>query len=271
MKYRYYILAALALTLSCTRTEEKGNTREVHFEATYADAPDTKTLLRSSGAIYWNPGDAINLFSSDGASAILAAEEMTDPAPVAIFSGEMEDFVLTADSQFWAVYPYSEMNNMEDGNLSVWLSSEQEAIAGTFAPDLFISLARSNNYSLQFYNLCGGIKFCVSTPGITSVSFRSNGQEQLTGMAYVEFDDDGKPYVRSLIESSGEIFMSIPQDRGFEVGRWYYMVAFPTQLEHGYTFTLYNQDGVVHEVTRQEPVTIKRSVWGKLTNVNEMQ
>lgn len=37
--------------------------------------------------------------------------------------------------------------------------------------------------------------------------------------------------------------------------------------------SLYSQerDSLVHEVVRQTPVTIKRGVWGKLTNVNEMQ
>lgn len=271
MKYSYYILAALALTLSCTRTEEKGNTRQVRFEATYADALESKTVLRDNGAIYWAPEDAINLFSSDGASTILNVQGLEEPSAMAIFAGEMEDFNITADTQFWAVYPYEEINHMEDGLITVNLPGDQEAIAGTYSPNLFISLARSNNFSLQFYNLCGGIKFCVSTPGITSVSFRGNGQEQLAGMATVDFDDDGKPFVRDLMESMGELYMSIPLDRGFEVGKWYYFVTFPTTLENGYTFSLYNQAGLVHEVVRRTPVTIKRGVWGKLTNVNEMQ
>lgn len=268
----YYILAALALTLSCTRTEEKGGTRRVSFEAVSADdVPEaTKTVLRSNGSIYWSPGDAINLFSTDGAATALEAEGLETPSAMAIFTGEMEDFTLTADTEFWAVYPYDEINYFEDGSVTVTLYGDQEAVAGTFSPNLLISLARSKNYSLQFYNLCGGIKFCVSEPGITSASFRGNAQEQLAGMARVAFDDDGKPYVQDIMESMGDLYMSAPEE-GFEVGKWYYFVTFPTTLEYGYTFSLYNEAGLVHQVVRQTPVTIKRSVWGKLTNVDQMQ
>lgn len=35
----------------------------------------------------------------------------------------------------------------------------------------------------------------LEEPGITSVTFRGNGQEQLAGMASVVFDDNGKPVV----------------------------------------------------------------------------
>ena len=259
MKNSYFLLATLALTLSCTRTE-KDSTRRVRFEATYAEAPETKTLLRSNGAIYWNPGDGINLFTTTGASTLLVAEGLENPSAQAIFTGELEDIDLTAENEFWAVYPYEEINYYEDGAVTVNLYGDQEAVAGTFSDRLFISLARSHNFSLQFYNLCGGIKFCVSEPGITSVTFRGNGQEALAGMARVVFDD---------MEGMNELYMS--SEEGFEVGKWYYFVAFPTTLESGYTISLFNQDGLVHEVVRQTPVTIKRSVWGTLTNVDQMQ
>ncbi len=268
MKNSYFLLAALALTLSCTRTE-KDSTRRVRFEATYAEAPETKTLLRSNGAIYWNPGDGINLFTTTGASTLLVAEGLENPSAQAIFTGELEDIDLTAENEFWAVYPYEEINYYEDGAVTVNLYGDQEAVAGTFSDRLFISLARSHNFSLQFYNLCGGIKFCVSTPGITSVTFRGNGQETLAGMASVVFDDNGKPVVRDIMEGMNELYMS--SEEGLEVGKWYYFVAFPTTLESGYTISLFNQDGLVHEVVRQTPVTIKRSVWGTLTNVDQMQ
>ena len=71
MNKKSLILAAsaLAMVLSCNVREEfVPELQKVTFQAVMADVPPTKTVLQSNGAVFWTPGDAINLFYGDAVS-----------------------------------------------------------------------------------------------------------------------------------------------------------------------------------------------------------
>lgn len=273
MNKKSLILAAsaLALVLSCNVKEDVlPLAQKVTFQAVLCDTPPTKTALQSNGAVYWTTGDAINIFYKDNISAKFASDSTATAASAQTsFSGVLEDLVPNGSDYFWAVYPYSGSTTYDGSSVTVTLPSEQYGTAGTFADDLFISMARSMDYTLQFYNLCGGIKFRVANQGIRLVTFAGNNSEILAGQVQATFNSEGKPVVLENLKGATTLRLHSPDDDGFEVGKWYYIVSLPATLSAGYTMTFYNasNEEIAKRVT-DTSVSIKRSIWGRLTDAD---
>ena len=272
MKTNNIILLALvaALALSCSVREDDmpvmGGT--VSFKATLADAPFTKTVLQSDGSVYWSPGDAVNLFYGANGSTRLESDN-TEAAAQVNFTGTLEGFVPDGSSYFWAVYPYDGANSFDGSAVTLTLPAVQTAVAGTFADDLFVTMAHSKDYTLQFYNVCGGVKFSVAGEGIKYVTFKGNSDEVLAGKVKVGLDEEGKPQVKEVVDGKKEIRVDAPGGGTFETGKWYYVVAFPDTLASGYTMSFYD-DKLLAERVENSSVILKRSVWGKLTEADDV-
>ena len=272
MRAKGIILLALAAVaaLSCSVREDDmpvmGGT--VSFKATLADAPFTKTVLQSDGSVYWSPGDAVNLFYGATGSTRLESDN-TEPAAQVNFTGTLEGFVPDGSSYFWAVYPYDEANSFDGSAVTLTLPAVQTAVAGTFADDLFVTMAHSKDYTLQFYNVCGGVKFSVAGEGIKYVTFKGNSDEVLAGKVKVGLDEEGKPQVKEVVDGKKEIRVDASGGGTFETGKWYYVVAFPDTLASGYTMSFYD-DKLLAERVENSSVILKRSVWGKLTEADDV-
>ena len=272
MNYKRLILAvtAFAFFFSCNvREESLPLARRVSFQAVVADNPSSKTVLQGDGSVYWSPMDSISLFYGELGVQLIA--DNTEPVATATFSGALDGFLPDGTSEFWAVYPYDYKNTFDGQAVTLVLPDKQVARAGTYAPGLFPSMARSTDYTLQFYNLCGGVKFSVAGEGIESVIFKGNNGEILAGQVKAAFDDNGKPYVTEVLKGVTEIQLDAPAG-GFEVGKWYYIVSLPVTLSAGYTMTFLSNNEVVAERTITNSITIKRSIWGRITeadNVNQ--
>ena len=259
-------MAALMLALSCNVREVK-DPQLVTFQAVQGDSPASKTVLQADGSIFWSPGDEINLFYGENGAARFKADN-TQAAAHASFTGSLEGFLPNGQDAFWAVCPYSAETRFTGSAVGLYVPESQVGMPGTYDPDAFISLARSQDYTLQFYNLCGGIKFSVMHEGIQYVTFHGNRQELLAGQVNVAFNEEGRPVVQEWLEGLSELSLQAPES-GFEVGQWYYLAALPATLSAGYTMTFMDAaGGKVAERVVEEPVTIKRSVWGKLTEAD---
>lgn len=263
-------VATLFLALACNIQEESktGPAGMVTFKAVMGDDPSTKTVLQSDGSVFWSPGDAISLFYGASRSAQFVSDNTT-PSLQANFNGSLEGFLPNGNDEFWAVYPYSEGNAFDGSAVSLTLPDVQEGVEGTFAKDLYISMARSKDYTLQFYNLCGGVKFSVASEGIKYVTFSGNADEVLAGAVKVAFDANGKPQVQSVVNGKKEIRVDAPEGGTFEVGKWYYLVALPATLSAGYTMSFYKDELYAQRIT-DISISIKRSTWGKLTDADDV-
>ena len=255
------VLLPLGCTTQLVPVEEPQG--DIIFKAYNGDNPETKTALQSDGSIVWCASDEINLFYGDSHATKFTSTN-TDPAASVDFRGSLTGFEYNDSDSFWAVYPYNEENTCDGGSVTVSLPAGQTAVAGTFADDLYIGVAQTKDFNLMFYNVCGGIKFCVTTEGVKSVTFKGNNGEALAGTAKVVFGEDGKPVVREIINPQTEITLSAPEGTTLEVGKWYFIVAYPIILQAGYELTLTHLDGtyaVKHSVSE---VFLKRSIWGVL-------
>lgn len=268
MLKRYAIVALVALlgALSC-KTRDVKDPQLVTFQAVQGDSPASKTVLQADGSIFWSPGDEINLFYGENGSARFTAGN-TEAAAHTSFTGSLDGFLPNGQDAFWAVCPYSAETRFTGSAVGLYVPESQVGMPGSYDPDAFISLARSQDYTLQFYNLCGGIKFSVMHEGIQYVTFHGNRQELLAGQVNVAFNEEGRPVVQEWLEGLSELSLQAPES-GFEVGQWYYIAALPATLSAGYTMTFMDAaGGKVAERVVEEPVTIKRSVWGKLTDAD---
>ena len=275
-------------------TEEATVKKEVTITATHEFDYQTRTVLQEDGAVWWKPNDAIGVFFGTYCSCFVAYN--MEDAPSANFIGEA--IIVQGHNEnsngnageytYWGVFPPDLSNDSEDdydenfsywsGNedyeeptrekesVNVYLPAKQKGVAGTFDSNLFISIAKSNTYKeLSFYNLCGGLAFCVEKEGIHTVTFKGNSDEVLAGGVNVVVNSDNHPVVNEVRNGKKEVKLTLPKGEYFVPGEWYYIVMLPTSLEEGYSMTFYT-DREMGTVVSSKPVEIKRSVFGKLTN-----
>lgn len=273
----FCLVCSIAL-FSCSKNDDTVSSVNKGIELTIKayqenSTDETRTILQEDGKVFWTPGDAISVFykeGTDGGSKFVA--QNAEVAEITEFKGTLNNFTgggedLSNESYFWGIYPYSSDNQCGDNSVTINVASKQNALEGTFAKNMFPTVARSKGLELAFYNICGGVKFSVSQPGIRSICFKANNNETIAGKVKVEFGADGKPVVSEVLDGSDEVMLSAPNGGTFKVEQYYYITALPIKLEGGFTITLY-KDFQKAEVSRETAVTIKRSVFGKLTNID---
>ena len=267
MKTKWMMIPVLVLAIGCTREMEKNVSYidgEITLYASFGEGK-TKTILQQDGSVLWSPADCINVFYGDLSGKFTSSN--TAPSESAEFTGLIGSFTLDGNTDFIAVYPYSEETTLSGRELAIDLPSTQSAVEGTFADDLYICAAKSKNYNLYFYNVCGGVKFSLNRDDIKKVVFRGNDGEYLTGRLFVEFDSEGLPQVFTVNKGSDpSVTLIAPDDGTFKAGSWYYMVIAPQTLNKGFTMELYN-DGLAETISSESPVTVRRSVWGVLKDL----
>ena len=238
--------------------------------------PGTRTVRESDGSVEWCPMDEISVFYDNGVNGgSKFTSQNTEQSAIAEFRGRLDgisaggnDF--TDGKYLYGVYPYSVNNQFNDGVVTISLPTHQTAAEGTFANGLFPTIARAQGVNLAFYNICGGVKFTVSRNDITSVIFKGNNNERLAGTAKIAFDSNEIPVVlEDEIESKDEIVVYAPAGGTFEVGKDYYIVAYPTKLSSGFTMTFRTSDMKEGVYVHDNEVEIMRSYFGVLNNVDE--
>ena len=272
MRYRLlYSLALVSLALaSCQVSEEElfdnnaaGN---VTFYASQGDNTTVRTELTSDGSIRWLPKEEITLFYGDGLSTKFVSSN-SEPSEDVEFKGSL----LTGNSEngYWALYPYDPDAYMEGETIVMTCPSTQKAQAGTFAPGMFPSIARTFDYSLRFLNVAGGVKFSITEEGVKSVVFQGNNNEPLAGRVRIILNEEGTPDVKEVIDPATKVTLSASDGDTFKTGSWYYISALPGSLEKGYKITFIKEDGTTAVSRISDPVTIKRSVWGALKDADK--
>jgi hypothetical protein len=190
----------------------------------------------------WLAGDAINVFFGATQSSRFVT---TESAPVAQFKGSIAVVTgggegLDDDTSLWGVYPYNSANTCDGTTVTLSLPSNQAPAANTFANGLFPQIARTKSFYMTFYNLCGCIRFTVSSPDVKAVVLAGNNNEQIAGKARVSLDK--VPQVEEILNPQVKLTMRAPGGGCFEPGVNYYFVLFPTTFSNGLSMTYYKED-----------------------------
>lgn len=265
-----YTAACLVTFASCQKQEvaEAPSQVEVAVELTAsaaADATKTKTVMTEYNAHWWSVSDKISLFYTvEGKTghSVFTSKNLI-PAASAKFAGSLslpaEDTDLTTVSAL-AVYPATTADASDGTSVNVTVPSVQTAVEGSFMEGAYPVVAKTSDLTaaLSFKAVCGGVKVSFQTPGITSFTFDAK-EAKIAGKASVTFDAAGNPVAKPDESAVSVITVNAPAG-GFEVGKWYYMTAFPATLTSGYTVTLSNGKSF----GGTSSIAIKRSVFGVL-------
>lgn len=258
----YVALGTMFMMITaCTREEESTQGviyGEAEFYAKYENPRGTKTAIQDNGDIYWSKGDEIDIFNGDNRS-VFTSTNTTDTAETT-FKGSLDGFCWEKTDEFWAVYPASELNSFGGDNVSLVVKDHQ---SGYFPDANFPSIAKTSDFDLTFYNICGGIRFKLTEEGIKKVTFRGKNQEPIAGLVTVQFDNDGKPVVSKIEDAKTEI--TLETGNIYSPGTWWYIVCLPTVLQNGYELILEKESGESAVKESSNTIEIKRSVWGELT------
>lgn len=240
-----FILAAFAISCEDV-TVHNNNVQTVEITTITAesnsDSEQTRTLLDEGMKTNWIAGDAINVFFGASESGVFTTEDSGDIAQfkgyISVVTGGGEG--LTDETSLWGVYPYSKDTKCDGTNIIYTLPSIQASKADSFADDLFPQIAKSKNFYMSFYNLCGLIRFKVASEDIVKVTIKGKNEEPLAGTALVGMDD--VPFVKEITDSKSELEMSAPDGECFNTDAYYYFVLYPTNFTEGLTITYYKEN-----------------------------
>lgn len=265
MKKNYWIiLAAVIAPLAFTQcnkevaspeTEEtaaKENIVETPLTTLVATIdPATKTQLVSGNKVEWLASDEISLF--DGAANIRAVT--TDSGSSAKFSA-----ALTTEGPWYALYPYNASAVIDGGVITTALPHEQTAVAGSFADDLNMAVALSDEDVLAFKNVLGLIKFSIGADAdIVKVTLTGNNAETLAGTVDIDYNS-GDP---TWTINSGAA-TSIELSGTFVKGQTYYFAVLPQTFTKGITLTYTNTSEESRVETTANELVLGRS---KIRNI----
>lgn len=251
---------------------------QLTFSAQMGDEMPTKTTLADDKTtVLWRPNDAIDVFYSGfhlGRFRNYAEED----SPVALFVGDATTFVGATveggiNKCYWAVYPegYNYDDNSSDGHsVTTWIRDKQAPKADNIEEGALVTIAKSETTALQFYHVLGGIKFRLTHEGVQQVEFKGNNGEPIAGKVKVTMNDANRPIIDSFIEGESKISitMTVPEGETFKTGIWYYLCCAPVELTQGYTLT-FRSETETGVYTYNEPVSVKRAIWGTLTDVDD--
>ena len=232
----------------------------------------TKTIREADGKVFWKPGDEINVFFKSDEAKFTSTN--TEDAATVAFSGSLTISSIIGmtegaedDNYLWGLYPYDSDATFDGYSITTTLSSDQTGVAGTFADDLYITLAKNNSFALAFYNVLSGFKFTVTRDDISSIVFSGNNGETLTGKLKLAFGEDGKPCVQSISEGQTSITLT-PENGTFETGKSYYFVFVPTNFTKGFSVTMTTTDDKEGTFVYENSVQFNRNVFKNKSEID---
>lgn len=228
--------------------------------------PATRTAVQPDGkSVWWSVGDRIMVFAGEGSVGSVFESVETAASKTASFSGDIADA-----STYYGVYPADGNPSVgANGEITVSVPGVQNAAAGSFDSAAFPTVAKSESLTMTFFNVAGGIKFALSEEGVSEISIKGNGGEDIAGTATVSFEN-GIPALKGISDGVKEVCLKAPGGE-FAPGTFYYAVLLPVSLPDGISVTLKHSNGVPDsELVSAKARTIKRGTFGVLEGLNSL-
>ena len=235
---KFFMFAAVAVAaISCTKeiTPADNETPEANLiPMTFTTASDADTKVAyEGGATVWKVGDKIQVIASTGTATEFTATAVTDGGTKATFEG------LTEDAEtYYAVSPASAYvgNDIANGQIYANIPQTQTAVAGTFDPKAFLSIASNEGSTLYFKNSCAVFGFKLQNPaGVKSVRLTGNGQTNIAGTGVIKTDNiptHGYDKTYAGGTSFDMITLNAPEG-GFVADTYYYLTIRANRCPNG--------------------------------------
>lgn len=244
---KYLMFAAVAVAaISCTKeAATPGNETGTNLiPMTFTTGDAESKVAYENGATVWKVGDKIQVIASTGTATEFTATSIDDGGKKATFEGLSENA-----ETYYAVSPASAYvgNDIANGKIYANVPETQTAVAGTFDPKAFLSVASSAGGTLYFKNSCSVIGFKLQNPAnIKSVRFIANAQTNIAGTGVINTDAipthswDGTYAGRS---SFNMITLNAPEE-GFIADTDYYMTIRSNKCPDGITVYIEYNDQI---------------------------
>lgn len=241
------MLAVAAAAMACNQAEIESPSA-LKANQFMASAPSTKVSMNADFSLYWEAGDQVSVFAPDGSNNLFTSEAETG-AKTTVLNGA-DTFTIDLSQTYYAIYPYSADNSIENGVITTTIPTVQTPVKGAFPVNHAVAV--SDRQNLYFKNVCGLFGFNITQEDIVSVTIKAKGaQEYLTGKVAVDCADASYTVVDGVTEVT-----LVTKDK-FAVGTYY--VAVLPQTFSGMTVTMFKADGSVASVTNTKGFRLDRS------------
>lgn len=290
LRSRMYIAAFLSLAVLCASSCEREVSQEnepvldmsmlepMEFEAGFAS--DAKTVLNDDRSVSWTKGDKVTVFSDNFTSG--TQFQTGDDGALVNFAGS----AFPAEPRYYAIYPAESGDaaayNKSAKTLTAKLLSSQRGInQGTFPKLANLMVARSENGSLSFEQVCALFKITVPediTDLKSIIVFPNNQDQDISGVFTVGLDADGN-FVRNadgglavtIANGSEESKAHLKSNdaSGYFLPGDYYIPVLPQNLSDGFRLKL--EYGSAGEVTRAGSAASMQLKAGRVYNLGTLK
>lgn len=220
------MLVATVAAVSCNKSTQ---TCEVFTYKAKCPAVENeaKTYLKDGKDVIWAAGDAINVLTASN------NEKYTLTSGASSTEGTFSGSPVTGEA--YAVYPYKKDATFANGVITTIVDTTQNAKDKGFGNGFNLAVAKENNGTFAFKNVCGLIKFQIKGDNIAKVIITGNNNEDLAGKVNISFNDQGEP-VYEVVEGKKAITIKTYNDAVMAPGT-YYAVVLPQTFTKGITIT----------------------------------
>lgn len=243
-------LMSFIMVGSCAKPEtQKQSPRLVDLE--FYSNISSRTFLDGS-TVKWDEGDSISVFDGKGNNLFTASSGGAS----AVFYGSA-----AISGEYYAAYPYDKTATMSEGTISMSVPVIQRPVLEGFAHRANLAVAKAEGQYLQMMNVCGYIKFSLSSSDINKIEIIASGGEKIAGPVSVSLKD-GIPMAEAE-ENAVSMMTLLPESDGFAPGN-YYAVLRPCSLSSGLSFIMYKHGGtvliknvsIIDGIVRRQPLNI---------------
>ena len=233
MKKILSYIMLLGLLVSCQKEMPQlpsENDGETLVDKTFVSPVQARTAL-SGSSVSWTSSDKVSVF--DGKANRRFA--------VSVDGGDAEIYGKAADvASYCLLYPYDDGASYASGVISTLLPDTQKPLKEGFDPNANILAAVTESNAVRMSNVCGLLKFTVSSSDVAGISISSVGGEKFAGRLRISMSDPSKPSVLSATSDCIQIRPS--EGKVFAPGTYCISLA-PVTMASGVEIRIFKSDG----------------------------
>ena len=230
---------SIFFAISCEENmQESAAALNYRFVPVFASAETaTRTVLQNDLSVTWEASDKINVFYDLGGSISSAEYSASDAGASVQFDGSVPDGAVLS----YAVYPYNADATLSGNVITTEIPVEQTAVSASFGSGSCVAAGKIDaSGNVTMYNVCGLLKFTLTTSDITSILISGTSGECLAGQVAVTCGDSSVSSATDPLYSSPAVTLS---NGGSPIPAGTYFVAVAPGSLAGVRFLFTRTDG----------------------------
>lgn len=203
---------------------------EALVNKTFVSPALTRTHL-SGSSVAWDSSDKVSVF--DGTSNRRFSVSLD--ADKAVIYGKAADV-----PSYCLLYPYDDRASWSSGCISTLLPDIQRPVKDGFDRNAALTAALNQGDAVTMKNICGLLRFSVSSSDISGISISSAGGEKFAGRIVV---DMSAPETPSVVSATSDCLQIRPVDGKVFLPGTYCVSLAPVTMASGVEIRVFKSDG----------------------------